>query len=91
MGLLLPVARDAPVSTCSFRDFKPRATAWPWMIAWWFLTGQLDRWNGYAVSVNDAWRVLAAHDAEAVAWWRENVPHLAGTTFIFPLESCEPV
>jgi hypothetical protein len=91
VGSLLPVARSAPVTTYGFKDFRPHATAWPWTAVWWLLTRQLDRWNGYLVNVDDAWRILESHDSEAAAWWRENTPHLAGTRFVFPLECCEPV
>lgn len=90
MGLLIPIEGETAVSVYCFKDFKPRGQVWPWSMIWWFLTGQLERWTGYIVSVDAALGVLEARDTEAAAWWHENAAHLRGATFIFPLESCEP-
>ena len=90
IGLQLPVAKPTPVTNYCFKDFRPRGPAWPWSVAWWFATGKLERWTGYLVNVDEAWRVLDIRHSDAAAWWRENAPHLIGTAFIFPLASCEP-
>jgi hypothetical protein len=43
------------------------------------------------VDVDTAVSILSIKHPEAAAWWRENVPHLMGKTFIFDEPACKPV
>jgi len=58
-----------------------------------YLFGKAVKKAGYAVPVNKAIEILAAHNREAAQWWRENTPHLfhGPKFFLFPREVCSEV
>lgn len=54
-------------------------------LAWWRLTGRVQRARGFAVSVLDALEVLEQHRPQEATWWRTNAAHLCvpGAIFVF--------
>lgn len=60
---------------------------------WARLLGRTDRIEGYVVDAKAAVDLLAVHNPEAAAWWRENADQLfdGRRGLVFDVAACEPV
>lgn len=91
IGLELPIDPPHVVEMRVWTDFSLKGPLTPWMALLGWLTGKLSTWKGYVVDVDTAVSILSIKHPEAAAWWRENVPHMMGKTFIFDEPACKPV